>query len=820
VRQFATFAPVAHRRASRRWQRILCLIVGLTAFPGPFRAAAITREEAVLAAREGRNDEAIAALRKLQAEGTDDPMVAFDLAVILTWAKRPREAVEAFEHAANVEVPEFVLAPMVGAYRDLKRFPEAEKLAREGGKRLPFDATFAKLLGLVLADQDRIKEALEVLQPWRELQPEDAEVWLALGYASLRAKDRFGTLRNYGLALRLQPQNQEAAQAMAGVLAELGGPFGAADLLAKAPLPMRANQAGLLVRWGESVVPRDPRRRFEGTDKALARLERLLAEARSARKRDRGLIVRLRRDRIVALRNRERWADAVTAANDLRADGDDLPPYVLEAEADALLALRRPTEARLAYEAVLRTDPQNRNPKIGRFYALIEEENFHEAFRLIDELAASERPGQRQPKQRTTYSNQRWLDGKVLAAQARSFADMPGAAWERIRQLADGAPANAELRTVEGEIAAARGWPRSSDETIHIAASLAPDDKGVRLALAESAMRRERWSESRWRVRELVDLYPADSGVARAQRELWAHDAFDSNVEFRYHYEPSQEEQSNRGASPGSGYDLVTELISPPVAEHLYFVAGGEYHEADVLEGRAERIRSGAGFEWRLPDFGLRAIAWSNQGSLTENGASVSARWMPDDHWTISAAAEKFAEDTPLRAVLNGITADSASAAMEYAWHESRSLRLAAQAYDFSDGNRRRSGSLTVTQKVVDIPHFDLTLRPEIYASENSSDQGPYFSPLRDFSAALSVDAEQMLWRRYERSFGHRLVLTSGGYWQQDFGGAWTGSVLYEQVYQHASRVEIRYGAQLNRSIYDGVVTPSLDLFIRVNLRF
>ena len=41
-----------------------------------------------------------------------------------------------------------------------------------------------------------------------------------------------------------------------------------------------------MVRWGGHVVPRDPRRRFEGTDKALARLDQLLAKARSARKPD------------------------------------------------------------------------------------------------------------------------------------------------------------------------------------------------------------------------------------------------------------------------------------------------------------------------------------------------------------------------------------------------------------------------------------------------------------------------------------------------------------------------------------------------------
>ena len=58
------------------------------------------------------------------------------------------------------DVPEYVLAPIVRAYRDQKRFAEAERWVRDGTERFPLDATFAKLLGLVLADQGRTNEAL------------------------------------------------------------------------------------------------------------------------------------------------------------------------------------------------------------------------------------------------------------------------------------------------------------------------------------------------------------------------------------------------------------------------------------------------------------------------------------------------------------------------------------------------------------------------------------------------------------------------------------------------------------------------------------
>ena len=124
-----------------------------------------------------------------------------------------------------------------------------------------------------------------------------------------------------------------------------------------------------------------------------------------------------------------------------------------EAEAEALLALRRPQDARLAFEEVLLADPTSRNALIGRFYALVEEERFFAAFQQVDQIAAKEKPGIREPKQRQMQPNTRWLQAKLLSAQVRSFAEMPGAAWKMMRPLTDHAPANPELRRVLGDIA-------------------------------------------------------------------------------------------------------------------------------------------------------------------------------------------------------------------------------------------------------------------------------------------------------------------------------------------------------------------------------
>jgi len=65
-------------------------------------------------------------------------------------------------------------------------------------------------------------------------------------------------------------------------------------------LMLTASPAGAV---GGRVLPRVPRRRFEGTEAALKRIEGLLEKARSARRPDTGLIARLRRDRLRSSHN-------------------------------------------------------------------------------------------------------------------------------------------------------------------------------------------------------------------------------------------------------------------------------------------------------------------------------------------------------------------------------------------------------------------------------------------------------------------------------------------------------------------------------------
>lgn len=628
--------------------------------------------------------------------------------------------------------------------------------------------------------------------------------------AARAAGDRFAALRAYGEVRRLDPQHPGLGDAMADVLRQLGAPYAAADVH-QSTFALQAHQAALRVRWGEQIWSRDPAQRFTGTDAALAEIDRLLVAA-AAGGVPADAVLQLRRDRVVALRQRERWTEVVAATARMRDENHPLPAYVRHAEADALLALRRPEEARNAYKEVLQADPANRDARIGLFYSEVECEDFDAAFATVDRLAAEGQPF-RGPAPGTPDVD--WFDARILAAMARSYADMQAEAWSRLKPLADAAPAVAYLRNNVASVAAARGWARKAEEETLIAASLAPDDRGIQVSLGESALRTRDWPGARRRAEALMKEAPGDAAVQRLDRDVRLHGMNELRVELT-----GRRETGGSNAAPGDGYDFISRLYSRPIAEHWRLLAGAEHHSARPVEGYVLRNRTGLGAEYRVRDVTIEGIVWNNTGTLSRDGARASGEWNLSDHWSLGAEAERFAADVPLRALYYGTTADAVGMSAGYAWHESRSVYAGIRRLDFSDGNERTMGRVAYAEKIVDRPGLDVTLRPEVYASENTLRTAPYFNPVNDLSYALGVDIEHVLSRFYERSLTQRLVLTAAGYKQSGYASAPTGSVRYEQVWRPDVYTEVRYGVESAHRVYDGAGLTAWTGFVTLGYRF
>ncbi len=534
--------------------------------------AAQTREAAVESARRGEYDTAISQLRALARAAPSDTGVRFDLAVVLQWAGRSRDATDVFESTHGTEAPEYVVSAMTLAYRQQLRWANASRLAAEGVRRFPQSAEWPLTA--------RIIE----------------------GGAALEAGDSFAALRAYLQARQLAPNDTNLQREVSGILVRIGAPFAAGEHASGRDLGIEARQAAALVKQATAIPATAPERRFDRTDAALARLESLIAETTAASPPDDGLITRLRGDRVVALRDRERWLEVVGEVAALRHEGRPIPAYVRQTEADALLALRRPAEARAAYEAVIAAEPQSRTARVGLFFALLEEERVSDALELVDALASEGAPAILRAGSSAPTPNADWLDAQVLAAIARYYVGAPRDAWRRLRPLVDGAPALSFLRSAKAQIASARGWPRLADEEIHIAVALTSPDRSTEIALAEAAFARKRYGEARRRSARLDSLIPGDHGVQRLRRSIRAHDA----PEFRLDSD-TRSEYGDATESPGSGYDVRAALLAPPIGERYRLKAAYDFSQASPVEGTVRRTRYGAGVEADWPVASLDA---------------------------------------------------------------------------------------------------------------------------------------------------------------------------------------------------------------------
>jgi biofilm PGA synthesis protein PgaA len=773
------------------------------------------RERAVATARSGQLEQAIAELQRLDA-ATPDMRTTHDLIVVLTWAGRIDDALNIYEQrgiAANA--PDYVQAAVARAYRSRGAHAQAERISRNALEKNPGAPAWTILLALVMTDQGRAADADRLLQGLTEKNPDNTDAWLARGYAARTLGQPYAAMRAYAEVRRLQPQNAEAARELQNILLELRAPYAAAAQTPAAPPAIRARQAASMVRWGADVPADNGQSRFAKTDAAIRRLENLIVETQRQSPVDRTLLWNLERDRAVALRNRERWGDTLAAVEALRAAGDVIPSYVRLAEADALLALHQPERARSAYQDVLAGDKNNREARIGLFYAEIETENFAAAFANVDALASAEGPRRDTPGRSRPEPNDDWLGAQILAANARHYADMHSEAWDRLLPLAQRAPGLGYLRSALGSVAAARGWPRLAEEEVRIAASLAPEDRGIEIALADSDLRRADIESAKTRVASLMSRFPDDLSVQRLKRDITIAEM----REFRLDVS-SRREHGTALSAPGGGSQTAARLYSSPYAGRLRAVAAAERATAYPVEGRVLRERLGAGAEYAGPDVTVEAIAWQNSGTLSKDGASLIGSWRPNDHWAIYAGAEAYSGDTPLRAQFYGITGNAVDLGGEYRWHESRSISASVRSVEFSDGNRRQSERVVFIQRLIDQPHFDLDIRPEYYASRNSKLGAPYFNPVSDQALTLALEAEHVISRHYDRSWVQRVVFAAGSYRQEGFGSGAIGSLSYEQRYRFDPTFEIRYGVEMNRRIYDGTAERGLTGFFSINKRF
>jgi len=388
-----------------------------------------------------------------------------------------------------------------------------------------------------------------------------------------------------------------------------------------------------------------------------------------------------------------------------------------------------------------------------------------------------------------------------MAAEARLGSNSLQAAQDLFTSLTHAAPSNAGYQAGLGEVYAARGWPRQARDQFELARTLdsAGRDPGITATMALNDLSLQRYSEAGNAISDLNLQFPELSEVRGAQREL--------SLYQRPEYSLSVMRTSAPATSVNNGNGLLSEIsaYSSPIDNHWRIHADASDGHERYAEGDITLRRAMLGIEYRIPDLVLQFDSTGNSYGVVRAGAQLQATWNPNDTWQIDGKGAIFSPDTPLRALLHGVTADSADLDWTYRSSELFKITFGVGVMDFSDGNLASGLKSNLTQRVYTDSSLTVDALVDLAATRNTMPRQAYYSPADDFQSLLGVDIGQVFARRYERYFKNSLTLQAGSYFEQDYGSRWVARVGDKLGFHVNAALDINFGLTFGRPVYDGV---------------
>lgn len=794
------------------------------------------RVEAVAMARSGAFIAAVAALEALRINFPEDPAILRDLAVVLTWSERESAAIAIFEAMWPPQSQEYLLEAIGLAYRRVDAPLKALALYRRARDAWPRNVDFMAGESRTLVDLGEAKagEALALQDIART--GENVDLLLAAAFAASAQRRPVDALRYIDRAVTFDTSSATARRERIFAIDAMGAPQRALELADREPDLLAAverrrlegNVAAALVRWGVLEPPSEATR-FAATDRALAMLDAQLAAWRALPVPPADAILRARFDRLVALRDRVRMAEARAEYEDLEQHGAIVPEFALAAAGDAYLYLREPEKARPLFARALERDPRNPETRLAMFYAYVELDDFASAYSQVDQAESDQAVWFYLKGLPDAVENPDRATAAVAATNARLFADELAEAHRRIDRLAAAAPNNTRFRTALAGIYSARGWQRLAASEYRVSAALQPLNVTNEEASARNDLRARDYAKVEAPLADLKRRFPENQSVQRLERLWYVHNL----AEFRFNAEQAIRAATN--VQGGSGLSLGSSIYSRPIAYNwrAFASAFAAHERLSDAEGAIDLRRTAVGAEYRNPDWVASAeatmSAYSDNASGSFGaglgqgrvGARVLADHALDDYWQVGGTAEIFARDTPLRALRNGITANAASLRGQYRASEARLLGAEIGAMPFSDGNLRLSAAGRAVERLYTRPSFALDGLAGLAATRNSADRNrPYYNPGVDALGTVGLAATQTLYRRYEFLYEHRLAVSPGLYWATGFGAGPATSLLYEHRVRADDIVEAGLGLSIGRQSYDGVAEYNAAVLFNLMVRF
>ena len=796
--------------------------------------AAVPRNEyvALIAqARAGNYEPALNMLRQHAIEHPQDQQATYDHVLIASWANQNDEVVQAYDalQPPPAHPPAAVLEAVARACRDTQRWDAALTHYRQGQKLFPLQLSFRIGEVMTLADAGQHDQAIQQGQALVDAHPDNADARIALSYALGSNAEPYPALYETNHARVLAPQKNYVLQEHLSSLEKAGLADAALSMAQKNPglvdaAHMRKLQADYLAELSRlaETPAREEGERYLLADRAIAEYDRLIPAWQALGEEAAPDVQRLQIDRLQALSIRNRNQDTVAAYEALISQGVVIPPYALRHVAAAYLEIRQPEQARNLYKQVEAADPslqgnaaEKLSNQIGLYYSLIENEEFDEAHEVISAAQANHSAWRQIKGVPQRVPNDLHLYAEQTGALGLFYEDDTPGAQEQLEGMVNNAPRNVGLRTALANVYRSRGWPRLAEKQLKLAEALEPRAPEMEAGQGMTALDLQEWEQADILVQDLRARYPERPATQHLERQWDLYQKAELRVEV---------DGGIASDSPVSGdndLSMKTVLYSAPISYNWRAFGGAGYAEGDFEEGSGHHRWALAGVEWRGRDLTAELeVSNHNYGYGAKTGARVSAAYDLNDQWQLGGSVALRSEATPLRALRNGVYANDANVYARWRHSDHREWSLALSSMHFSDGNNRWSTVLSGRERLYSAPRLQADLLLGVAASHNTHEEAAYFNPKSDLEILPSLRLTHTLYRHYETSLEHSLLLGAGLYAQEHYGSGAIGVVGYGMKYQYNDVFEL--GAMVTGASrpYDGKRERELRFMLEMSFRF
>lgn len=312
-------------------------------------------------------------LQRIADKHPDTPAYRYDYLQFLQWSGQNVQVLTEAENIDLTHAPAYLLETIAKAARECHQFSKAEELYRMAAERTPERLTPRLGLGLLMLDKHEGKSAARYFDDLAKTGEENPDVLWAQAQAHEMAGHAKQASHLYQKILNSQPQHKEATRGLIRTLAAVGS-SGQALQIARQHRSLVTDDlwadlnwqhATGLLRHGEKILQTHPDD-FRYIDQAIHAIDSNLASLSKLKLADKDIWRnRALADRLVALRDRQRYADVDADFQKAQAQQRDLPNYALLAVADSYLKAQQPAAARDVYLQSLEHEPDNLDALVG-----------------------------------------------------------------------------------------------------------------------------------------------------------------------------------------------------------------------------------------------------------------------------------------------------------------------------------------------------------------------------------------------------------------------------------------------------------------------